>query len=94
MSDYSDYSSGSSDEEAVKTRNTMADISCKLTLLGFSYYETCGDKKELELAVRISEFDPAKVTLAQCKLNPKNYDILYDGHRLRVFLKAFSGIIK
>ena len=94
MSDYSDYSSGSSDEEAVKIRNTMADISCKLTPLGFSYYETCSDKKELDLAVRISEFDPAKVTLSQWKLNPNNYDILYDGHRLRVFLKSFSGIIK
>ena len=32
MSNYSDYSSGSSDEEATKTKNTMADISHKLTL--------------------------------------------------------------
>ena len=94
MSDYSDYSSRSCDEETTKTRNTMANISCKLTPLSFSYYETCGDKKELELAIPISEFDPTKVTLAQCKLNPNNYDILYDGHRFRVFLKAFSEIIK
>ena len=52
------------------------------------------DKKELELAVPISEFDHTKVTLAQCEKNPNNYNILYDGHRFRVFLKAFSGIIK
>ena len=67
MSDYSDYSSGSSDEEAIKTKNKMADISHKLTPLSFTYYETCGDKKELELAVPISEFDHTKVTLAQCE---------------------------
>ena len=72
----------------------MADISHKLTPLSFTYYETCGDKKELELAVPISEFDHTKVMLAQCQKNPNNYNILYDGHRFRVFLKAFSGIIK
>ena len=93
MSDYSDYSSGSSDEQATK-KNAMADISHKLTPLSFTYYETCGDKKELELAVPISEFDHTKVTLAQREKNPNNYNILYDGHRFRVFLKAFSGIIK
>ena len=94
MSNYSDYSSGSSDKEATKIKNTMADISHKLTCLSFTYYETCGDKKELELAVSISEFDHMKVTLAQCEKNPNNYNSLYDGHRFRVFLKAFSGIIK
>ena len=90
MSDYSDYSSGSSDEEATQIRNTMVDISYKLTPLGFTYYETCGDKKDLKLAV----FDPQKVTLAPCEINPNNYKILHDGHKLRVLLKAFSGIIK
>ena len=63
MSDYRDYSSGSS--EATKTKNTMADISHKLTPLSFTYFETCSDKKELELAVPISELDHTKVTLAQ-----------------------------
>ena len=81
MSDYSDYSRGSSDDEATKTKNMMAEISHKLIPLSFTYYETCGYKKELELAVPMSEFDHTKVTLAQCEKNPRNYNILYDGHR-------------
>ena len=40
MSDYSDYFSGSSDDEATKTKNMMADISHKLTPVSFAYYET------------------------------------------------------
>ena len=43
MSNYSDYSSGSSHMEATKTKNTMADISHKVTSLSFTYYETCGE---------------------------------------------------
>ena len=70
MSDYRDYSRGSSDEEATKTKNTMADISHKLTPISFTYYKTCGDKKEVELAVPISDFDHTKVTLAHCKKIP------------------------
>ena len=94
MSEISDYSSGSSDEEASEARNVVANTDCKLKPLGFTYYEICGDKKELEVAIPISQFDPAKLSLSENDVNENNYDIWYDGHRLRVLFKAFSGIVK
>ena len=94
MSELSDYSSGSSDEEASQARNAVADIDCKLKHLNFTYYETCGDRKHLDIAIPISQFGPKKLSISENKINENNYDIWYEGHRPRVLFKAFSGIVK
>ena len=93
MSEISDYSSGSSDEEACEVRNAVANIDCKLKPLGFTNYETCGDRKHLDIAIPISEFDPKKLSISENKINENNYDIWYEGHKLRVSFKAFSGLV-
>ena len=94
MFEMSDYSSGSSDEEACGARNAIANIDCnKLKPLAFTFYETCGDKKKLDVAIPISEFDPKKLSLSENEVNENNY-IMYDGHKLRVLFKAFSGLVK
>ena len=87
MSELSDYSSGFSDEEA-------SDIECKLKPLAFMFYKTCGDTRDLDVAIPISEFNPAKLSLSENEINENNYDIKYEGHKLRVLLKAFSGLVK
>ena len=94
MSVTSDYSSGSSDEEACEVRNAVANTDYKLKPLGFTYYETCVDRKHLDIAIPIREIDPKKLSISENKINENNYDIWYEGHKLRVLFKAFSGLVK
>ena len=46
------------------------------------------------MAIPISQFDPAKLSITENDINENNYDIWYEEHKQRVVFKAFSGIVK
>ena len=54
----------------------------------------CGDTKQIELDVPLTEFDKSKLSLSRCEINPNNFDVFYDGKKFRLFFKAFLAIIK
>ena len=42
----------------------------------------------------LTELDTEKLSVVRNDFNPNNFDVLYDGHKLRVFLKATPTIVK
>ena len=95
MCDCDDYSSCSSDEETSRrTDKAVAGLSYELVPLNFATYEMCGDLKQTELGVPLTKFDCSKLSVTRCAENPNNFDILYDGPKLRLFLKVFPGLVK
>ena len=89
--DSSHCSSGSSDEEASQSRNTIARIMYKLKPLNFSA-NYCSDVDEI--GIDIMSFDPSRLTIKRNEINPCNWDALYDNKLLVLKLKSFSGILK
>ena len=87
----SDYSS---DEDNIHARQLVSGLPYELKPFNFTCYETCGDKKEVDLGVPLTGFDKSNLSLVRDELNPNNFNILYDGHKLRVFLKAFPALAK
>ena len=67
---------------------------CQLVPLNFITYEMCGDTKQLELGVHLFDFDMSKLSVSRCSMNEENFDVLHDGKKFRLFLKAFDGKIK
>ena len=54
----------------------------------------CGDVKQLELGIQLTQFDSGKLAVVRDKENSNNFSVLYDGHKFRLFLKAFPGIVE
>ena len=54
----------------------------------------CGDTKQIELGVPLTDFDKSKLSLSRCEINPNNFDVFYNGKKFRLFFKAFVAIIK
>ena len=95
MCDCTDYSSCSSDEEINRRdEKAVAGLSHKLVPLNIAMYEICGDVKQLELGVQLTQFDSGKLAVVRDEENPNNFNVLYDEHKFRLFLKAFPGIVK
>ena len=95
MCDCNDYSSCSSDNELNRRdEKAVAGLSHKLVPLNFATYEMCGDFKQLELGVQLTQFDSNKLSVVKDKENPNNFDVLYYGRKFCLFLKAFPGIVK
>ena len=67
---------------------------CQLVPLNFTTYEMCGDTRQLELGVHLFDFDKSKLSVSRCSMNKENFDVLCDGKKFRLFLKAFYGKIK
>ena len=94
MCDFLEYSSCSSDEETNKNEEkVVADRTCQLVPLNFTTYEMCGVTKQLELDINLQDFDSSKLSIARCE-DSNNLHVLYDGKKFRIYLKAFSGIVK
>ena len=91
--DSSRVSSGSSDAEASKARNAIANISYELKPLSFSGYKF-DHKDPNELGVEITMFDPSQLSVERNEENPCNWDVFYDGKVFILKLKSFSAIIK
>ena len=66
----------------------------ELKPLSFIGYEMCGNSKQLELGVPLTDLDLTKLSVVRDNFNPSNFNVLYDGNKLRVFLKAFPTIMK
>ena len=70
-------------------------MSCsKLIPLNFDIYDLCKDKKELDLAIDISDFDKSKVSLIKSEVNPNNFKILYDSQKFRLKVDVLNGNLK
>ena len=54
----------------------------------------CGDVKQVELGVQLTQFDNSKLSVVKDEQYPNNFNIFYDGHKFCLFLKAFPGIVK
>ena len=91
-SDSSRVSSGSSDSEASKPRNAIADINYELKPLSFSGYKH-DHKDPNEFGVEITNFDPSKLSVKRNEENPCNWEF-YDRGVFILKLKSFSGIIR
>ena len=95
MCDCNDRSSYSSDEETSRrSSRAVSDLNHELVPLNFALYEMSGDLKQTELGVPITKFDAKKLSVVRCADNPNNFDILYDGHKLRLLFKSFPGLVK
>ena len=93
MCDRTDYSSCSSDEDIARTK-VVADRSCSLVPLNFALYEVCGDMKQTELGVQLIQFNTGLLSVVPDEQNPDNFKIFYDGHKFRLFRKAFPAFVK
>ena len=70
-------------------------MSCsKLIPLNFDIYNLCKDKKELDLAIDISDFDKPKVSLIKSEVNLNNFKILYDSQKFRLKVDVLNGNLK
>ena len=87
----SDYSG---DEDNLGPSQIMSGKGYELKPLCFTGYEICGDKKQIELGVPLTELNLEKLSVVRDDFSPNNFNVLYDGHKLRVFLKAFPTIVK
>ena len=66
----------------------------KLTELTFYIYEIGKCRKDLHLSGKLDEFDPFKLSLVEDELNPKNYKVLYDGKKFRLFVEKLYAKAK
>ena len=70
-------------------------MSCsKLIPLNFDIYDLCKDKKELDLAIGISDFDKSKISLIKSEVNPNNFKTLYDSQKFRLKVDVLNGKLK
>ena len=94
MSDFLEYNSFSSDEETNKNEEkVVADRSCQPVPLNFTTYEMFGVTKQLELGIPLQYFDSTKLSRERCE-DSNNLCVLHDGKMFRIFIKAFSRIVK
>ena len=87
----SDYSG---DGDNLYPSQIVAGKCFELRPLTFTGYEICGDKKQIELGIPLTKPDFEKFSLVRDDFNPNKFNILYDSHKLRVFLKACPAIVK
>ena len=91
MCDCSDSSDYSSDEK----RELVGDCESKLIPLNFTNDEKYGfHEKLLDTGVHLTDFDQNKLSIKRNEFNNDNFDILYDGKPLRIYLRAFTATIK
>ena len=72
----------------------MASSESKLVPLNFTNYEKFSRKKLLDTGVYLTELDHSKVPLKRSEFDSDNFEILYDGKPFRLYLKAFTGVVK
>ena len=86
--DSSDYSSDDG-------RNLIRDSESKLVPLNFTNYEKYGfHEKLLDAGVYLTDIDEDKLFIKRSDFNDNNFEILYDGKPFKVYIRAFTGIIK
>ena len=66
----------------------------KPTELSCYIYEVGKNRKDINLAVKLDEFDPSKLALLEDDLNPENFKILYDGKKFCLFIENLYGKVK
>ena len=85
----------SSDYTSDDDRNLIGDSSSKLVPLNFTNHEKYGfHEKLLDTSVYLIDFNKNKMSIKRNEFNNNNFDILHDDKPFRIYLRAFTRIIK